>query len=842
MDGNKPFLSTLSPEPGDRRAASLVFIASLVVFAAAAPYAKLPLPQVPAFLPFYQSAFVIIEVITAVLLFGQYNILRSRALLVLAGGYLFSAAMAVCHALSFPGLFAPTGLLGAGPQSTAWIYFMWHGGFPLFVIGYALRKDGGLESKSIRHPRSPVLFHAFAAFALAGVLTWLATSGQDSLPVIMAGNMDAPAKVAVATTVWMFSLIALLALWRQRPHSLLDLWLMVVMCVWIFDSALAAVLNHGRYDLGWYAGRIYGLLAGSFVLMMLLLENGKLYARLAGSHEREVGRSAELQLLTAQLESANQQLGEKNRQLGEASRLKSEFLANMSHELRTPLNAIIGFSEVLKDGLLGEMPPDQHEYVADIFSSGQHLLSLINDILDLSKIEAGKMALDLEPLNVDAMLGNGLSIVREKAAAHRIQLQLDVEGRLGTVLLDARKTKQILFNLLSNAVKFTPEGGRVVLGARKVGSSRIEAWAAPEPTSLRLPLPSGPVAEFLEISVADTGIGVSPADAPHLFRAFSQLDSSLSRKIEGTGLGLALVLRLAQLQGGTVALASTPGQGSRFVVWLPWREAAPPAEAAVAPSQAIPCAGRQLALVIEDNDRAAELVRLQLEPDGFEILRAASAKEGLELLAMRQPAVVILDIILPDMDGWELLDRIKRPGSPSANIPVVIVSIIADAQKGFSLGASAVLQKPVSREDLLKVMEDLGLARANHSIKVLVVDDDPKAVELLSAYLAEPGYTVLRAYGGDEGIAMARHERPDLLVLDLMMPEVNGFDVVEALKSSPETVTIPIVVVTAKALTAEDRATLNGYVAAIMEKGSFNHGRFAREVKRALTANRSAET
>jgi PAS domain S-box-containing protein len=519
----------------------------------------------------------------------------------------------------------------------------------------------------------------------------------------------------------------------------------------------------------------------------------------------------------------------------EATRIKSEFLANMSHELRTPLNAIIGFSEVLKDGLLGDMTAEQAEYVTDIFGSGQHLLSLINDILDLSKIEAGKMTLDLEPLDVGALLNNSLAIVKEKAATQRVRLQLDMPEPLGTTLMDGRKTKQIVYNLLSNAVKFTPEGGCVTLRARKLTRPEIESWTAPEQASLRMPLPANAFAEFLELAVEDTGIGIAGADAPRLFQAFSQLDSSLSRESEGTGLGLALVLKLARLFGGTMALASTPGHGSRFIVWLPWREANPDADGTRSmPRQAGALPARPVALVIEDNARAAELVRLQLEPEGFEILHAADAATGLELLASRPPTVIILDIMLPDMDGWELLARIKQPGSPSAHVPVVIASIVADAQKGFSLGASAVLQKPVSREDLVTTLEDIGLTRAPGSVKVLVVDDDPKAVELLSAYLAEPGYAVSRAYGGRDGIAAARRELPDLVVLDLMMPDVNGFDVVQELKASPDTADIPIVVVTAKSLTAEDRASLNDYVAAILEKAGFNHGHFAREVRRAL--------
>lgn len=522
-----------------------------------------------------------------------------------------------------------------------------------------------------------------------------------------------------------------------------------------------------------------------------------------------------------------------------ATRIKSEFLANMSHELRTPLNAIIGFSEVLKDGLIGELTSEQQEYVTDIFSSGQHLLSLINDILDLSKIEAGKMVLDLEALDVEETLTNSLSVVKEKAAAHRIELQLEVAEPLGHAMLDTRKTKQIIYNLLSNAVKFTPEAGRVVLSARKVSRSDIEDWTSATETSLRMPLPSKEFTEFLELEIEDSGIGISAEDAPRLFHAFSQLDSSLSRETEGTGLGLILVLKLAQLHGGTMALSSEPERGSRFVVWLPWRDGG----SAISGVKQQYCklandTSRPIALVIEDSPTAAELVRLQLEPEGFEIVHTANARDGLEFLSNQKPALIILDIMLPDMDGWDLLARIKQFGAPTAQIPVVIVSIVADTQRGFSLGASAVLQKPVSRVDLIDTLKNLGLTPANLSLKVLVVDDDPKAVELLAAYLAEPGYSVLRAYGGKEGIAAAQRERPDLLVLDLMMPEVNGFDVVEALKNSPETAYIPIVVVTAKTLTEEDRVILHANVAAILEKTGFNHGRFAGEVRRALATNR----
>ncbi|WP_397409643.1 PAS domain S-box protein [Polaromonas sp.] len=263
-------------------------------------------------------------------------------------------------------------------------------------------------------------------------------------------------------------------------------------------------------------------------------------------------------------------LQEKNIELEHASRMKSEFLATMSHELRTPLNAIIGFSEALKDGLMGRMSETQHEYIGDIFTSGQHLLSLINDILDLSKVEAGMMTLELEAGDLNSLLSNSLSIVKEKALAQRIQLELETAGDLGLTLLDMRKTKQIIYNLLSNAVKFSANGGRVTLNARRVSRGTVGTLPGAWPVH-GFPLADSEYNEFLEISVSDGGIGISKENMAKLFLAFSQIDSSLARKFEGTGLGLAMVKQLAELHGGTVAVASAEGEGSRFAAWLPLR-------------------------------------------------------------------------------------------------------------------------------------------------------------------------------------------------------------------------------------------------------------------------------
>ncbi len=539
-----------------------------------------------------------------------------------------------------------------------------------------------------------------------------------------------------------------------------------------------------------------------------------------------------------ELKRFEQKLQQKNVELEDASRMKSEFLANMSHELRTPLNAIIGFSEVLRDGMLGEMTDQQRGFISDIYGSGKHLLSLINDILDLSKVEAGKMTLDLESVHVASIFANSLSIIREKAAARHIRVKMEAPKELGSILADARKVKQIVYNLLSNAVKFAVEGGLVTLTAARVRRSEVG-----DLTDLSIgrifPLVESEFEDFLRISVTDTGIGISPEGLERLFVPFSQIDSGLARKFEGTGLGLAMVKQLAELHGGSVAVESGVGEGSCFTVWLPFRRAQDVTSTPSRPSVVIPVVaapGPRTALIVEDDEKSADLIRVQLEAEGFAVLHAASAEAAL-ILAVRQPlALITLDIMLPNMDGWEFLGRIKQIPALS-RVPVVIISVVADPNKGFALGAAVVMQKPISRRELYDSLVGLGLfpLPQHRSIKVLVVDDDPNAVELVAVRIGGLASSVLRAYGGREAIDAARRELPDLIVLDLMMPEVNGFDVVSALQETSDTASIPILVVTAKHISATDRAKLNGFVTSITEKSDFDRERFIGEVRRAMT-------
>lgn len=540
---------------------------------------------------------------------------------------------------------------------------------------------------------------------------------------------------------------------------------------------------------------------------------------------------------TLQLEAAGRELVHKNLQLMTANQLKSEFLANMSHELRTPLNAVIGFSEVLRDGLAGELNPEQKEYVTDIFLSGEHLLELINDILDLSKIETGMMVLDPEPVDVESLLGSAQTIIREKAARHAIRLGLELAPDMTAIEADPRKLKQILFNLLSNAVKFTPDGGRVTLGARRVRRADIRL-----PDSMPghfFPLAQAEEDEFLELWVSDTGIGIPQSRFEHLFQPFVQVDSSPARRHSGTGLGLAMIRRLAELHGGTVGVSSSPERGSRFVVWIPYRHAehaAPRLRAELLPSAHMPADAvqPQLALIVEDDDRVADAIARQLHKEGYASIRAATAEEGLVRAAKQRPRLITLDIFLPSADGWEFISQLKA--NPAiADTPVVIVSVSSDLARGLALGATRVLQKPFTQDELAHALAGLAPRRTSpESRTVLLVADAQHDSDMLATRLMDSDIEVLRAYTGQEALASVRRKLPDLIVLDLSLPGMAAFDLAQALERHPETASIPLLALTGRSLTAAERLRLNGSLLEVMEKASFSVAGFAAEVRRAL--------
>ena len=484
-----------------------------------------------------------------------------------------------------------------------------------------------------------------------------------------------------------------------------------------------------------------------------------------------------------------------------ANRAKSDFLAKMSHELRTPLNSIIGFSEILEDGGAGALNAKQQRYVANVLLSGRNLLQLINDILDLAKVEAGRMELIPSEFDVRAALEQVRAIVATLADRKHLDIRLQMADEVSLLTADQPKFKQILYNLLGNAIKFTPEGGRVEVTARLV----------------TLPESDG-TGKVLEVAVADTGIGIPPEDLNRIFNEFEQVTGA-QRDQEGTGLGLALTRKLVELHGGRIRVQSTIGQGSTFRFTIP----APARPEPVGPAQVPVRAARMsqdgpLVLVIDNDSGARDLLTHYLAEAGYCVESAGSGEEAIRLVQALRPAAITLDMLLPDRDGLLILAELK--GDPDTrDIPIVVVSVTDRRELGFSLGAADWLVKPIQRTALLSALERTVSRPPSGEPTILVVDDEPATVEYLRELLGQRGFDVLSATGGRAGIELALSRNPDVILLDLMMPEVNGFDVVRALRENPEARQIPILILTGMDLTLADAARLGDSVQAVVAKG-----------------------
>jgi len=483
-----------------------------------------------------------------------------------------------------------------------------------------------------------------------------------------------------------------------------------------------------------------------------------------------------------------------------ANKAKSQFLASMSHELRTPLNAILGFSELLSDDTSDKFDKGtRRRFLDQIHTSGQHLLQLINDILDLSKVEAGQMELHLQSVELGELVQEVRASIEPLARSKAIVLNTESSREL-SLIADSAKVKQMLLNLVSNAIKFTPSGGRIDIRVR-----RLESW--------------------VEIAVSDSGIGIAKEDLGRLFAEFQQLDAGPGRQQEGTGLGLALTKRFAELHGGQVIVESELGKGSTFTLRLPLQTPAPRVSrvpASVAPLHVASIVlDRPLVLVVDDNPQAAEILSRHLEAGGFRTEVARTGSEALSMAGELKPVAITLDILLPEVDGWEVMSRLKADPA-TRDIPVVVVSVVDKPLLGRALGAFDYFVKPVDGKALLSRLSRYTFTTKVKSepVQVLVVDDEKANLDMLEALLKPAGFGVLKAGSGQEGIDMARSEMPSLILLDLMMPGLSGFDVVEALRGEEATRSIPIMVLTAKTLTEDDKRALNGQVAAIFQRNS----------------------
>ena len=630
------FLSTAPAGPINRRLALAVVLVSLLIFLGLAPFAQRPLPRVLAFVPVYESAIVISDLITTAILLIQFNILRSHAILALACGYLFTGLAAIAHALTFPGLFSPTGLLGAGPQSTAWLYVFWHGGFPIAVISYSLLTERtGTQESPVEFGRPLFLLSIGAVTAVVIGLTLLVTAGKALLPDVLTDDANGVGLTAAVAADLTLTSAALLMLYLRRRLTVLDLWLMVVMCAWLFDVGLSALLNAKRFDLGFYAGRAYGLMAATFVLVVLLQETGALYLQVIALFETEhrerrreaeerrrifetsldlilvvdrqgttlraspsatailgyepaglIGRSAGDYVYPEDLDGIRNEMRRAQRghtirnfatryvhkdgrivtlswsgvwsepeqrhffigrdvtEQKRIERMKDEFIATVSHELRTPVTTIAGPLSLLASGAAGELPDSIKRLVTMAHNNSTRLALLVNDILDIEKIESGKMPFDFRHVDAKRLVEQAIEANRGLAKNFGVPIRLETDVVEAMVRTDSDRLMQVLAHLLSNAAKFSPKGA--------------EAWVSIEILD-----------DYVRISVCDHGTGIPAEFEALMFDKFAQVDATDARQKGGTGLGLSIVKETMIRLGGSVGYRAAPSGGSIFSVDVP---------------------------------------------------------------------------------------------------------------------------------------------------------------------------------------------------------------------------------------------------------------------------------
>ena len=613
---------------------------------------------------------------------------------------------------------------------------------------------------------------------------------------------------------------------NRRTFDSRVLWIIVFSIILFIATGLSFTLYSDPFGIMNMVGHFFQV-ASFYLLYIAFIETSLnkpqeiLYRKLKQSEEE---LSKNLQLLDyanvelkqeiTEHKQTEEELEKTNLQLEEASRLKSQFLANMSHELRSPLNSIIGFTGIILQGIVGELNTEQNKQLGMVYDSAKHLLGLINDILDLSKIEAGKIEIkpaEFELKDFIQQVGKMVSpLIDERGLTLEIVLSEDLPL---TLYNDKNRIKQVLINLLSNAIKFTEKG-----------KIRLEAgMLAPE---------EGSAASTIAFHVSDTGIGIKPDNIQDIFDEFKQIEGSLKDKPAGTGLGLAISKRMVEMMGGKIWVDSTFGKGSVFHITIPCQLADAPRHPPAVLQNMSPDKSKKLILTIDDEIEAQEILKIYLKTEGYEVIQAYNSMEAIQLAKKYQPFAITLDIIMPGKDGWDILKELKDHPE-TKEIPVICISMLDNRELGLSLGAFNYLVKPVGKEQFINELQRIEKSYTIYD--VLIIDDDPKAVALIARYLgAENGYVIRKAYGGKQGLEKISEQLPDLVILDLMMPDVDGFEVLGHLKESETTKHIPIIIVSGKTLTQEEINFLNEKIVSIINKHAFGKEELLRDIKKTL--------
>lgn len=682
-----PFIATEEASQSQRRFAVGVVIFSAVLFAVAIPFAKVKLTPIAAFIPAYESALIINDLITAVLLLGQYMQLRSRAILALAAGYFFDALIIIPHALSYPNVFGPEGIIGGGSQTTAWLYILWHGGFPLFVIAYAWLKNS--ENDAARGTSPPLLAFAAASFVavLVAAMTLATTVTHDSLPPIMDNSSYTPTAILFLGASWVFSLLALAVLWWRGIRSVLDVWIAVVMFAWVFDIALSAVFNAGRYDLGFYAGRAYGLLAASFVLIVVLLETSGLFSRLAETTAELQGEALRLKGDVHQSIARQQQI---ELQLHQAQKMEAigNLTGGMAHDFNNLLGIIIGNLDLLRSQRIdrNSMDPDTDQLSGEALDAAMRGADLTRRLLAFAR----RQPLQPERIDINEHV-SGISKLVDRTLGDDILIKLNLGVNVWPVVADPAQLEAALVNIINNARDAMPQGGEL----RIVTSNQHLDY---DYANLHTDLSPG---DYSLIEITDTGTGIPSESLSKIFEPFF----TTKEQGKGTGLGLSMVFGFMKQSGGHINVYSEMGHGTTLRLYLP-RSTAGENIAVTSPFTRI--GGNETVLVVEDNEGLRRIVTRQLEELGYRVLKAHDGASALRLLEREPVDLLFTDIVMPG--GWNGHSLAKHAIANWPRLKVLLTSGFPEAKMNGSEEEPIklrLLTKPYRKDELARTLREI---------------------------------------------------------------------------------------------------------------------------------------